>query len=168
MTFFGCTSETAAEKPLKKVRQTVFLGGSCNPTTWRHDVAIPLLIANRVGFYNPQVDDWDEGLVTLEAAAKEESEHLLFVIDNQTRGIASIAEAGVCIGAGRTVHLVLQEFEGDAVNGILPAEFRDLNRGRAYLRGMATDPKTRRNAVVYGSVEEAVRGVIAAVRAAAS
>ena len=33
----------------------VFLGGSCNPTTWRKDIAMPLLEAGGVTYYNPQV-----------------------------------------------------------------------------------------------------------------
>ena len=32
---------------------SVFLGGSCNPTTWRHDVAIPFLKQHGITFYNP-------------------------------------------------------------------------------------------------------------------
>lgn len=31
----------------------VFLGGSCNPTTWRADVAIPTLKDLGISFYNP-------------------------------------------------------------------------------------------------------------------
>lgn len=31
----------------------VFLGGSCNPTTWRADVAIPTLNKLGISFYNP-------------------------------------------------------------------------------------------------------------------
>lgn len=31
----------------------VFLGGSCNPTTWRADVAIPALGKLGISFYNP-------------------------------------------------------------------------------------------------------------------
>lgn len=34
----------------------VFLGGSCNPTTWRADVAIPLLNKLNISFYNPVSD----------------------------------------------------------------------------------------------------------------
>jgi len=32
---------------------TVLLGGSCNPTTWRHDIAIPFLKQHSISFYNP-------------------------------------------------------------------------------------------------------------------
>lgn len=31
----------------------VFLGGSCNPTTWRADVAIPELKKLGISFFNP-------------------------------------------------------------------------------------------------------------------
>jgi hypothetical protein len=31
----------------------VFLGGSCNPTTWRADVAMPELNKLGISFYNP-------------------------------------------------------------------------------------------------------------------
>lgn len=34
----------------------VFLGGSCNPTTWRADVAIPALDKLGISFYNPVSD----------------------------------------------------------------------------------------------------------------
>ena len=33
----------------------VFLGGSCNPTQWRKEIAIPMLEEHNVSFYNPQV-----------------------------------------------------------------------------------------------------------------
>ena len=31
----------------------VFLGGSCNPTTWRQEVAIPILKNLGITYYNP-------------------------------------------------------------------------------------------------------------------
>ncbi len=31
----------------------VFLGGSCNPTMWRRDVAIPTLKKNSITYFNP-------------------------------------------------------------------------------------------------------------------
>jgi hypothetical protein len=33
----------------------VFLGGSCNPTTWRQDIAMPTFDDKEVKYYNPQV-----------------------------------------------------------------------------------------------------------------
>lgn len=32
---------------------SVFLGGACNPTTWRKDVAIPFLEENHIPYFNP-------------------------------------------------------------------------------------------------------------------
>ena len=32
---------------------SVFLGGSCNPTTWRKDIVIPFLKKHAITFYNP-------------------------------------------------------------------------------------------------------------------
>ena len=115
----------------------VFLGGSCNPTTWRKDVAIPSLTKAGVSFYNPQVENWSPELVAVEAAAKKEAEVLLFVIDGQTRAIASMLEAAEYISTGRRVVLVVQniadgtEIAGSKVTG---GELKDLNRARARYR----------------------------------
>ena len=32
----------------------VFLGGSCNPTTWRTDIVIPIFEGAGISFFNPQ------------------------------------------------------------------------------------------------------------------
>jgi hypothetical protein len=54
---------------LKRWRgESVFLGGSCNPTTWRKDVAIPAFHEAQIEFYNPQVDDWTPELVDIEVS----------------------------------------------------------------------------------------------------
>jgi len=34
----------------------VFLGGSCNPTTWRSDIAIPFFKRHNITYYNPVGD----------------------------------------------------------------------------------------------------------------
>jgi raw len=137
----------------------VFLGGSCNPTTWRQDIAIPRLTRAGITFYNPQVDDWHEGLVKLENDAKANAEILLFVIDNVTRAIASIAEAAFCIGKGRKVVLVVQMFSNDEFannetgNGIHIAEMKDLNRGRTYIMDIAKQNDIPVFETVVGAVE---------------
>jgi hypothetical protein len=135
----------------------VFLGGSCNPTTWRKDSAIPILEANGVSFYNPQVEDWHEGLVQLEADAKEHSRLLLFVIDGQTRAVASILEATEYTVAGRELFLVVDnmvdgvEVDGEQITG---RQLKDLNRARAYLRDLAS---RHSNARIFETVEQAVQ-----------
>ncbi|VDO03712.1 unnamed protein product [Rodentolepis nana] len=71
----------------------VFLGGACNPTTWRKDIAIPFLEENGIPYFNPQVDEWCPDLITKEAVAKEQSCCLLFVFEpHLTRALASLVE----------------------------------------------------------------------------
>ncbi len=143
------------------MKKQIFLGGSCNPTTWRKDTAMPSLEAADVTFYNPQVDDWHEGLVQLEADAKAESEILLFVIDGQTRAIASILEATEYTMAGRNVLLVIDnmvdgiELDGEKVTG---RQLKDLNRARSYLRDLAS---RHDNARVFETLEQAVQAASA-------
>ena len=137
----------------------VFLGGSCNPTTWRKDVAMPALDAAGVPYFNPQVADWNPKLVEIEACAKEEADILLFVIDGQTRAIASMLEAVEYIGDGRDVILVINDIsDGTEIVGqtVTGRELGDLNRARAYLADIA-----ERHAVsVFSTVQDAVEEII--------
>jgi hypothetical protein len=88
---------------------TVFLGGACNPTTWRRDVAMPALERAGVSYFNPQVDEWHPDLIEIEANAKAGARLLLFVIGPETRGVASMVEAAELIACCRNVVLVLQD-----------------------------------------------------------
>jgi hypothetical protein len=133
----------------------VFLGGSCNPTTWRKDIACPMLDKHAITYYNPQVDDWHTGLIEVEKQAKNNAKILLFVIDNQTRGIASISEAAYYMGAGRKVVLVVQKFSSEA-NNITTVEFADLNRGRVYLEDIAKITETP----VFDNVDSAINFIV--------
>ena len=136
----------------------VFLGGSCNPTTWRKHEAIPFLIERKITFYNPQVDDWSDDLIQKEEYAKENSKVLLFIIDNATRAIASMNEASFYIGEGRKVVLAIMNFEGSQeINGIQPTEFADLNRGRKYVRNFAGLKNIVVHSTVQGALEEIAR-----------
>ncbi len=139
----------------------IFLGGSCNPTTWRQDIAMPALKAAGVGFYNPQVANWSSELVAVEAKAKAEAKTLLFVIDGQTRAIASILEATEYICSGRAVVLVIDDIVDDTEideEEIRGRQLKDLNRARAYLRDLAQ----RHGVAVHDTVEVAVKAIIEA------
>lgn len=63
--------EVSAPKPTPRVG--IFLGGSCNPTTWREDIARPYLDTLGISYYNPQVDIWTSDLIVKETTAKEEA-----------------------------------------------------------------------------------------------
>ncbi|XP_067946108.1 uncharacterized protein [Watersipora subatra] len=94
-------------------KYNVFLGGSCggrkSPTTWRNKVAIPKLTAADVTFYNPQVETWTHDLIHKENKAKENSDWLLFMLEDSTRGIVSLVEVAYLVGSGRSVLFVLQQ-----------------------------------------------------------
>ena len=69
-------------------KKTVFLGGTCNESTWR-DELIPLLT---IDFFNPVVPDWTEEDYKRELKAREESDFCLYVITPKMTGVYSIAE----------------------------------------------------------------------------
>jgi hypothetical protein len=140
------------------VNAEIYLGGSCDPTTWRRDLAIPLCEMHHVTYYNPQVDNWVPEMVVTEAKAKEESMVLFFVIDNSTRAIGSMLEASEYIGRGRNVVLVVQPMGDDACVGkdkLPPSEVKDLNRARTFLRDVAV----RHGVPIYTGVDGIVHGI---------
>ncbi|CAF2542841.1 unnamed protein product [Rotaria sp. Silwood2] len=91
----------------------VFLGGSCNPTTWRYEQAIPYFQFHSVSYYNPQVANWTPDLVEIEHSAKESAELLFFVIDHDTRSLAAIAEVCYLIARDRTTIVVTSPMPKD-------------------------------------------------------
>lgn len=139
----------------KNISYDVFLGGSCNPTKWRKDEAIPKLQDAGVKFFNPQVDDWSPDCEQKEEDAKENSKILLFVIDSLTRSVVSMEEATYYIGQGRKVVLVVN----DVTKTFYPNEHesKDLNRGRFYLRKMAERNETPIFADVASAIEYIVK-----------
>lgn len=90
----------------------VFLGGSCNPTRWRKEIVIPELKRHGITYYNPQVEHWGPQLIELESYAKQNSEILFFVVDNQTRAIASMIEVAFLASAQRKLILVVNDLPG--------------------------------------------------------
>lgn len=139
---------------------SVFLGGSCNPTTWRREEAIPVLESNNISFFNPQVDEWKPELVAVEAKAKETAKCVLFVIDNNTRSIVSMNEAVEYIFRNHNVVvLVVQTLsEGTMVAGeaLFASEAKDLNHARQYLRNIAE----RSNVPCFERVTDAVNALV--------
>lgn len=109
----------------------VFLGGSCNPTTWRKNIAIPFLKEANITFYNPQVPSWGPELLELEDQAKEASEVLFFVVDNETRSVSTCIEVAYYAGCRRQLVVVMKPFPGPGIElrgeVITQSEFEELN-----------------------------------------
>ena len=71
----------------------VFLGGTCNGTTWR-DELIPSLKALDISYFNPVVEDWTPECQSMEVLEKEEfCDVHLYHITSAMEGVFSIAEA---------------------------------------------------------------------------
>lgn len=79
------------EKGVRNMKK-VFLGGTCNNSTWRDDL-IPFLIAHKIDFFNPVVDDWTPDCQGEEYRQKEICNFHLYVITKEMTGVFSIAEA---------------------------------------------------------------------------
>lgn len=141
----------------------VFLGGSCNPTTWRKDLAIPFFKKHAITYYNPQVGNWRPDLMELEDQAKQTADLLFFVIDNQTRSTASMVEAAYIAGCGRQLILVIRKFMAPVFiydEKICHGELEDLERSHAYL----TDLVERMNIPVFNHIHHALNATNKALR----
>eukprot|EP00049_Salpingoeca_infusionum_P008818 m.145334 g.145334 ORF g.145334 m.145334 type:complete len:353 (-) comp14140_c0_seq5:503-1561(-) len=136
----------------------VFLGGSCNPTTWRKDLALPRFELAGLTYYNPQVDDWTPDLVDIEAEAKRVATVLLFCIDGQTRAISSLVEVAAMAAAGRVASVSIDMVkEGDIITEqpITAYDAQHLNAGRLCLSALLTLCDTQ-----VGTLPEALETVV--------
>ena len=70
---------------------TVFLGGTCNNSTWR-DELLPMLDSEKIDAFNPVVDDWNEEAQANEDYHKANDEYMLYVITPEMKGVYSIFE----------------------------------------------------------------------------
>ena len=66
----------------------VFLGGTCNDSTWREELISQL----KIDYFNPVVDDWTPECMEEELRQKEECNYCLYVITSDMTGVYSIAE----------------------------------------------------------------------------
>jgi len=100
----------------------IFLGGTCNNSTWR-DELIPLLEVNKIPYYNPIVDDWTEECRKKEDEIKANRWNIeLYVITKEMKGVFSIAEVVDCVHrkCSYTIFMVIED-------GFDKAQLRSLN-----------------------------------------
>ncbi|KAH9495693.1 hypothetical protein Btru_016066 [Bulinus truncatus] len=121
----------------------VFLGGSCgcprNPTTWRHDIAIPFLKKENITFYNPV------------------AELLFFVIDNKTRSVVALCEIAFLVGCCRQIIVVFNAFNAEvqevSFEQTTEKERQDISRARNVLM----DIIERNGIPVFSDIEVALK-----------
>jgi hypothetical protein len=66
----------------------VYLGGTCNESTWRDYVISKL----EIDYFNPVVDDWTPECQEREIYEREHCNYCLYVITPKMTGVYSIAE----------------------------------------------------------------------------
>lgn len=108
----------------------VFLGGTCNNSTWRDDLSLLLNTARQtkvVDLFNPIVDDWNEQAQKNEEEYKRDADIQLFVITPLMTGVFSIAEAVDCSNKypNRCAFCVLKE---DAGSKFTDSQIKSLNQ----------------------------------------
>jgi len=69
----------------------VFLGGTCNESTWRNRMMVHLYDAG-MEYFNPVVDDWNDEAMENELRERKECDFCLYAITPKMTGVYSIAE----------------------------------------------------------------------------
>jgi len=69
----------------------VFLGGTCNGSTWRNRM-IGYLSDEGIGYFNPVVPDWTEACMAQEIQERKTCDFVLYTITPKMTGVYSIAE----------------------------------------------------------------------------
>ena len=92
---------------------SVFLGGTCNGSTWRDDL-IQMLDPSVINAFNPVVEDWNEQAQAEEDYHKANDDYTLYVITPEMTGVYSIFEVAMdsCKRPGRVVCCILRERNG--------------------------------------------------------
>ena len=132
----------------------VFLGGSCNPTVWRRDLAIPHFKSHGITFYNPQQSNWVPEMIEIEHQAKQTSELLFFVVSDKTRNVVSMIEISYLAGKKRKLICCLMTYPevNHKINNepISKVEWQDLQGGLT----VVNDLLERQNFPVFESIDE--------------
>ena len=69
----------------------VFLGGTCNGSTWRDEI-IEYLTEKGIEYFNPVVLDWTESCMIQEIQERKICDFVLYTITPKMAGMYSIAE----------------------------------------------------------------------------
>ena len=108
---------------------TVFLGGTCNGSTWR-DELIPKLDPTRVSAFNPVVEDWNEQAQAEEDYHKENDDFTLYVLTPEMTGVYSVFELAMdsCKRPGRVVACILEERDGKTFEGQVAKNMKKIKK----------------------------------------
>jgi len=100
------------------------LFGTCGGSTWR-DAFIKKYETNKIGFFNPVVEDWDPSCAEVEAWNLAHDEILIFPITKETYAAGSLSESGFSIMQGmkfsdrRDVIIMIEQ---ELIPGLMPSD----------------------------------------------
>jgi len=69
----------------------IFLGGTCNESTWRNKMEI-YLHAEGLSYFNPVVEDWTDACMAQEIQERKTCDFVLYTITPKSDSVYSIAE----------------------------------------------------------------------------
>ena len=69
----------------------IFLGGTCNESTWRNRMMI-YLQDEGIDYFNPVVDDWNDSSQKQELVKRAKCDFCLYTITPKMTGVYAIAE----------------------------------------------------------------------------
>lgn len=96
-----------------KEMKKVFLGGTCNESTWREEL-IPYLKKMDIEYFNSVVDDWTPECQEEEYRQKEICDIHLYLITKKMKGVFSIAEAvASCQNKRKSTLFIFTNFDGE-------------------------------------------------------
>lgn len=89
----------------------VFLGGTCNESTWRYNLIEKL----NIDYFNPVVEDWTEECMVEELKQRQICDFCLYTITPQMTGVYSIAEVidDSNKRPERTIFCLLEEWDSE-------------------------------------------------------
>lgn len=89
----------------------VFLGGTCNESTWRYNLIEKL----NIDYFNPVVEDWTEECMVEELKQRQICDFCLYTITPQMTGVYSIAEVVDDSNKRpeRTIFCLLEEWDSE-------------------------------------------------------
>lgn len=88
MQFYKHIFEIGKKIYIKEIFMKIFLGGTCNESTWREKL-IPML---KIDYFNPVVEDWTPACMEEEIQQRQLCDLCLYVITPKMTGVYSIAE----------------------------------------------------------------------------
>ena len=133
---------------------SVFLGGTCNGSTWR-DELIPKLDPEKVSAFNPVVADWNDEARREEDYHKEHDDFTLYVLTPEMTGIYSAFEVAMdsCLRPGRVVCCILEERNGKTFEGQIAKNIKKI-RQDLIKNGTLVFTSLEEVAIFFNSLEE--------------